>query len=264
MNRLLPKIGFILATSSIFSLAFDSFPSQLIVANSQPSTKVKFRLPPPPNRGINRGQRVGGASRVANPIIDETSSPRPILVAFVPEYDTAGTKKIWGLTAAKHPDFWFYSSYPESSINKAVFTFRNKNNQVVYKSTASIPAKPGIFRIQMPSSSPMLVVNQLYQWELTFLVTPDDAQDKTKTEEVTVAGWIQRTNLNGSLQNKIQQATPTQQAAIYAENGLWYDAFSAVAQLRRNSPQDVETQQNWKNILNSVNLDKLANKPFVE
>jgi Domain of Unknown Function (DUF928) len=264
MNRLLIKIGFILVTSSVFSLAFYNFPLQLIVANSQPTTKVKFRLPPPPNRGINRGQRIGGASRVSNPVIDETSSPRPILVAFVPEYDTAGTKKIWGLAAAQHPDFWFYSSYSKSSINKAVFTFRNKNNQVIYKSTASIPTKPGIFRIQMPSSSPMLVVNQLYQWELTFLVTPDNAQDKTKIEEVTVAGWIQRTNLNSNLQNKIQQASPIQQAAIYADNGLWYDAFSAVAQFKRDRPQDVQIEQNWKDILNSVNLDKLANKPFVE
>ena len=89
--------------------------------------------------------------------------------------------------------------------------------------------------------------------------------------EISVKGWIQRADLNSDLSERIKQSTPELQAALYAENGLWYDALSTFAELRRDvpaerlrqRPQDITIIQDWRNILKSVDLGKLADRPFV-
>ncbi len=48
--------------------------------------------------------------------------------------------------------------------------------------------------------------------------------------------------------------------ALYAINGIWYEALTAAAELRRTDPNDT----NWTALLQAVGLDNFAKEPMVE
>lgn len=278
MNESLKKIGSILLIIGTCSIFTCSLPigSRIASALAEPVGTIiaagvfKVKLPPPPpNRGI-AGNRVGGASRVAtrDPIDESPNSDRR-LTAIVPEYKNATEAgkskpeltKVWGITANEHPTLWFYIPYAQNSISRIDFILidgDNPTNRTVYQNAIQSPKYPGIVNFSLPQTSEPLAIDKLYQWELKLTMK------RQLDQEIYVKGWIQRASLNSELSDLIRQATPERQAALYAENGFWYDALSTFAELRRNRPQDLAIIQDWRNILQSVDLGKLANKPFVK
>lgn len=270
MNKSFEKIGFILVIIGTCSIFTYSLPVGFRIASAIAAGVFKVKLPPPPpNRGI-AGNRVGGASRVAtkDPIDESPNSDRR-LTALVPEYKNAAGSgkfkpeltKVWGLTANEHPTLWFYIPYVQNSISRIDFILidgDNPTNKTVYKNAIQSLTQPGIVNFSLPQTSAPLAIDKLYQWELK--LTMKRQLDK----EISVKGWIQRADLNSELSDVLKQTTPDRQAALYAENGCWYDALSTLAELRRDQPQDLDIIQDWKNILKSVDLGKLANKPFMK
>ena len=294
MNESFKKIGSILLIIGTCSIFTYSLPVGFRIASAlaEPVGTIiaaavfKVKLPPPPpNRGI-AGNRVGGASRVStrNPIDESPNSDRR-LTALVPEYKSAtgsgksnpALTKVWGITANEHPTLWFYIPYTQNSISRIDFILSDGDNptdKTVYQNAIESPTQPGIVNFSLPQASTPLAIDKLYQWELK--LTMKRQLDK----EISVKGWIQRSGLNSDLSDLIKRSTPDRQAALYAENGFWYDALSTLAELRRDRWRSLSAQadasrterespdlailQDWKNILNSVDLGKLANKPFVK
>ncbi len=270
MNKLFNNIGLILVAIGTLSSFTSILPirSRIDLAIAAPAFKVKLP-PPPPNRGI-AGNRIGGASRIANqdPIDEGTKSDRH-LTAFVPEYRNSTepgklksqVTKVWGLTANKYPTLWFYIPYAQDSIDSINFILRdgdNPSNQAVYQDSIQPPTQPGIINFSLPQTNAPLAIDRLYQWELKLTMK------RQLNREISVKGWIQRASLSSDLSDLMEQVPPNRKAAIYAENGFWYDALSTLAELRRNGSQDLTTVQDWRNLLQSVDLAKLANKPFVK
>ena len=270
MNKSFKKIGLILVTISTFATFTYSLPIGIKIAWAIAATAFKVKLPPPPpNRGI-AGNRVGGASRVSSrDPLDESPNSNRRLTALVPEYKNTASvgksnselTKIWGLTANEHPSLWFYIPYAQNSISRIDFILSDGDDpthRTVYQNSIQPTTQPGIINFSLPQTSAPLAIDRLYQWELK--LTMKRQLDK----EIYVKGWIQRASLNSDLSDLIRQATPERQAALYAENGFWYDALSTLAELRRDRPQDLAIIQDWRSILKSVDLGKLANKPFVK
>ncbi len=267
MNKSLKKIGLIILTISLFIPVMDNLAILTKTATAIAGTVFKFKLPPPPNRGI-AGNRLGGASRILtrNDTQESRDSDRR-LTALVPEYRNSKPEltKVWGLTADEHPTFWFYIPYAQDSIAQIDFTLRdgdNLVNQTVYKNAIPLPKQPGIVNFALPQTSKSLAIDKLYQWELKLTMK------RQRDKEISVTGWVQRAGLSRELSDLIKQANPSRQAVLYAENGLWYDALSTLAKLRRDvpieqlnqQPADLAIIQDWKNMLKSVDLDKLDNK----
>jgi hypothetical protein len=278
MNRSFRKVGFIVAIISILSTFSYTLPTGVRIVSAIAAAVFKVKLPPPPpNRGI-AGNRVGGASRVSrkDPIDESPNSDRR-LTALVPEYKNSAEAgkykpeltKIWGLTASEHPTIWFYIPYNQDSISRIDFNLidgDSSTKRTVFKNAIKRPTQPGLVSFSLPQTSTPLIVDRLYQWELK--LTMKRQLDK----EISVKGWIQKASLNRDLLDRINQAPLDRQAALYAENGFWYDALSSLAQLRRDVPaerlrqrsQDLATIQDWQNLLKSIDLDKLVNKPFIK
>jgi hypothetical protein len=269
MQKAFKKFGFIFIAISIFASFSDHLPVRLRIVSAIAATVFKVKLPPPPpNRGI-AGNRVGGASRISSkdPMNEGTKSDRH-LTALVPEYrqptqgrkSPAMTTKIWGLTANEYPTLLFYIPYDRDSIVRIDLILTdgdNPTNRMVYQNSIQPPTQRGIVPFSLPKTSVPLAIDKLYQWELKLTMK------RQLEREISVKGWIQRANLSSELSDLINQATPERKAALYAENGFWYDALSTLAELRRDRSNDLGIQQDWKNILQSVDLGKLANQPFV-
>jgi hypothetical protein len=276
MNESFKKIGSILVAIGTLSMFAYTLPIIVPIgfANGRESTAAiaagyRFKAPLPPNRGI-AGNRSGAASRISTrEPIEESSNSNRRLTALVPEYKNSTDPrkfkpeltKVWGLTANEHPTLWFYIPYAQDSIARLDFVLRDRDNsveRVVYQSPIQSPKNPGIINVALPETSESLAVDKLYQWELKLTMK------RQRDRVVSVKGWIQRVDLAPQLSDRINQASADRQAALYAENGLWYDALSTLATLRQARSQDPVIQQDWRNILKSVNLGRLANKPFIK
>ncbi len=243
---------------SSLSLGLLSYPVAFQIGLSAVmAAPMKLRLPPPPQRGI-AGNRAAAASRNACPIVAQP------LTAIVPEYRSTQGNRVWGLTKMEHPTFWFYVPYAKPALVDISFTLQDESNpsekKIVYRnSTIAATLTPGMTQITVPKSSLALTPDRPYHWFLELNMSCTNGQ-----RPIFVQGWIQRVELDRNLSNQIDRATPTEQVALYAENGLWHDALNTLANLQIAKPQDSELTQDWQNLLDAIGLKDLADRPLDE
>lgn len=160
-----------------------------------------------------------------------------------------------GLTVAEHPTFWFFVPYQLTSAYSIEFILQDENGKDVYQTKfTESGVEPGIVGFQLPPTAPSLVVNKMYNW--FFLIHCNSI------EPDHVAGWVRRVELNPSLQTQLQQATPQQSVALYTKSGIWYEAVTALAEQLRKNPEDATLKEQWTKLLQSVNLEAIAQKPI--
>jgi hypothetical protein len=254
---MLQRLASLTAFSVIFINCLSTPP-----ALSQKSASIHFNPPPPPSdRGLpgNRGE---GASRG-----DCTALGLP-LTALVPSYEQrlnqdageATITQVWGLTSVEQPSFWFYVPYNQSSIQAIEFVLQTEQNKTIYRANVSAPPVPGIVRVQLQNTTAFLENNKLYHWFFKVRVACNPKQPVTLDY---VEGWVQRVNLDVALRDQFKQLSPQQQAAIYAKNGIWYDALTTLAELLLTGSQDLGLAEDWKNLLKVIQLEKVAKKPLI-
>ncbi|HEY9613187.1 DUF928 domain-containing protein [Allocoleopsis sp.] len=228
---------------------------------------------PPKDRGAPApGQRTGGASRgmcpstnkrltALVPIISATPdrSQNPILTAT-----PAGS--VLGLTVASHPTFWVYSPYSLTSEHSVEFILQDDQGNVIYQTSLSASVStPGVVGFKLPDSVPPLQVNKRYNWFFSIACdrkpeeTPNELDEPTK---IVVSAWVERIALEPSLQRELEQATPAQKALIYHKAGIWHEALTTLAELRRQQPNEATLKEEWEQLLRSINLEAIAPEPI--
>jgi Domain of Unknown Function (DUF928) len=217
-------------------------------------TKQKFKLPPPPQRGIV-GNRSAAASR------DRCLAVPQPLTAIVPAYitDPAQPERfdgVWGLTAMERPTFWFYLPYPKTEIVEISFTLQDESNpndpQIVYQNLAVTPSlTSNLMSVRLPQSIAPLALNKPYRWFLKV---------NRNCGMSYVRGWVQRQDLTSNLRDRLPRIPLQDRATLYAENGLFYDAVAILASLKISKPQDPSIQQDWQNLLDSIELQNLEDR----
>jgi hypothetical protein len=226
------------------------------------STDVSFNPPPPPRDRGAPGNRGEGASR------GECLFNNLPLTALVPSYEqslsmqkgeTNAVTQVWGLTSLEKPSFWFYIPYNQSWIRAIEFVLQRDHNTTIYRTNVSIPSKSGIIGVSLEESPASLEINKRYRWFLKVRVACNSKQ----TTLDYVEGWVERVNLDIALRERLKQATPQQQAVIYAREGIWYDALTSLAELRLANPQNSVLVENWKSLLKTVGLEKLLPQPLI-
>ncbi|MBW4605022.1 MAG: DUF928 domain-containing protein [Calothrix sp. FI2-JRJ7] len=249
--------------STAFTLILMSCLSSSLALQAK-STSIRFNPPPPPPDRGAPGNRGEGASRS-----DCTRLALP-LTALVPSYqenlsqgkgETITNTWIWGLTSVEQPSFWFYVPYHQSHIRAIEFVLQDDKNKTIYRTPVSIPAAPGIVRVQLKDITTPLETNKQYHWFFKVRVGCNLKQPATLNY---LEGWVQRVDLHSALRNQIKQALPQQQVAIYAENGIWYDALTTLAELRLANPQNAALTEEWNSLLSVIGLEKVATQTLVQ
>jgi hypothetical protein len=217
---------------------------------------TSFQLPPLPP-GPAPGGRARGGARRNNPIDCPDQSPElTALVPFTvePTNDIAPVTNVWGLTTMEHPTFLFYLPY----TNKTEFELQDQNSKSVYTKEVTLKDRPGIISVSLPENVPPLEVGKRYRW---FLKVQCDSRENSPP--ITVDGVIQRVNLSQATTQKLERATPLEQFAIYAQNGIWYEAITTLAALRQKNPDDQALQTEWEDLLASFRYDDVAKQPIL-
>jgi len=224
-----------------------------------------------PEDGKPRGGGVrGGCPQVNKPItaLVPTSSDRSTSGAsqsLRATTKTTSTSTI-GLTTAKHPTFWLYVPYSFQSPRRIEFSLKDENGKQIYH-TSFLESKisPGIVGFELPSAAPSLEVNKVYHWQFSMSCNPENADvvEDFGVEGAAVEAWIHRIKPNSSLTEQLNRATPEERVALYTKAGIWFEAVTTLAQLRRQNPNNVKLREEWVQLLKDVDLDAIADEPIV-
>ncbi|MGL5081425.1 MAG: DUF928 domain-containing protein [Microcoleaceae cyanobacterium] len=213
---------------------------------------------PLPGRGMPAAT-AGGASRGQCPSVEMGSSP---LVALVPALAIPGAiaPEIEGLTVDPLPTFFFYVE--GLGMQQVAFSLKDESNNDVYTTVLSLSEqKTGVMQVQLPPEISPLKVGQTYRWSFGILC---EAQNPNVPSEVMfVTGAVQRIEPDAGLLQQLAQASPLEQAVLYAQNGIWFNSVKSLANLRQSQPDDPMTLAKWQELLQSVQLEQLATAPLL-
>ncbi len=166
-----------------------------------------------------------------------------------------------GITLAEYPTFFFY--IPDVNLEgvEGEFVLRNENDEQIYKKIVMLKASDSIISVELTGSPSLplqpLEVGKSYYWVFSLLLDKVDRSSNTD-----VAGWIKRIEPNSVIKNQLTTTPYKAQAAIYATNGIWYEAVTTLAKLRCASPDDLNISSDWTSLLRQVELPEIADKPL--
>jgi hypothetical protein len=200
---------------------------------ARPSMKLMYK---PPAGAGNIPTRVSGGARGGGA---DTS-----LLALVPEHAA--------LTTHAQPSlFWFQSKPAKAKLELALV--EPKKAKPVLALTSGAANQVGIHRIKLANHKIELQPDVLYEW--TVAIVPDTAN---RSKDVIAKGVIKRVSSPSGLDEKMEHASDTEKAAIYAEAGIWYDALEAISNAVDAQPQDASLREQRASLLTQVGLPQAA------
>ena len=173
----------------------------------------------------------------------------------------SGYEAIFSLTTETHPSFWFYVPDISNEDLRLEFVFQNEQGLTLYqREFIGSNGTGGIVEVTLPETLPGLTLGESYQWY--FITHCNSAVMASRAPYVK--GWIARTELDSMAQAQLASTSGLNQASIYADNSVWHDTLAALSELRQQDPENVAAQDAWANLLNSVGLEAISEKPIID
>lgn len=220
-----------------FSLATPQFRGQ--------SQLVSVSFPPASQRGAPA--RTAGGGQRSPDCVDRKNPPLTVLAPG----NNLGT------TISGNPTLFWY--VPKTKAKSAEFVVLDDNDDEVYQATLALQGVPGVVKLSLPETV-SLASGKSYRW---LLALKCNAKDSSMDEFVT--GNLERMELKQEDKTKLAEAKePLQQAEVYAGARIWQETVTILAQLRQARPDDPKVRDAWKELLQSVKLDAIADAPLVE
>ena len=162
-----------------------------------------------------------------------------------------------GRTVSEYPEFFFY--LPQSEAKVAEFVLQDDKGKQIYQTTLNINNSSGVIGISIPTNKNVspLQIGKNYSWSIALI-----CDDKDRSADVFQRGIVRRVEVSADIRSQLQKAEPRLKAVIYAQTGIWQDALSTLIAARRANPNDVDLAADWKILLDSVNLGKIAKEPI--
>ncbi len=204
--------------------------------------------PPPPNLGDPSDRGQGGGSR------GSCDAYKPV-TALLPRSQS------WGLTTQSHPTLWLNLPKGIAAQVPLELVLQDAQGKSLFKKIWKAPETPsGIIAIPIPIEAPALQLNQSYRWAISIYC---DAENPDTP--VTVRGAIDRTALSPTAAAQLATLPlAIDQAALYAEQGIWYDAITTLGLARRSTAPSANYPATiaWKDLLKQAELQNLISAPL--
>jgi hypothetical protein len=272
-QKYLPGWGSIAIVLSPALVIFSSLPVGLR-AQPYPEWKVSLEFPVD-NVGQPDGGSGGGGTRGQCFKYQQNQKDKMPLTGLMPRNPLTNRPVNQTLTVAANPTVFVY--VPETTTQStedvvfAEFSVLDDQDKDVYKTTFRLPtvvssdvptssvSTPGTVKLSLPADV-SLETGKNYRWVFQLFCRKANADPNAEQNynNLLVAGWIQRTELSPDLKAKIEQATPLEQAKLYAKERIWSETLMLAAQLRSSNPDE------WEELLKSVGLNEIAQAPFIE
>jgi len=203
---------------------------------SAPPVPVPKPVYTPPKLGAPSNRAAGGTRGV--------DLNRPVLSVLVPEHT--------GLTIHAQPTLYWYVSQP---INRpiSVKIISDSLSTPLLNTTILPPIPAGIQTVPLAQYATHLVTGVPYQWGLELATDP--AQP---SPPLWSSGAIERKAPSPEFLAKLNQAVPSDLPALYATEGLWYDALDSLSAFIQAAPDDRSLRQHRASLLEQVGLHEAA------
>ncbi len=267
-QKYLPSWGSIAIVLSPALVIFSSLPVGL---RAQPYPEWKLSLEfPVDNVGQPNGGSGGGGTRGQCFKNQQNQEGKMPLTGLMPRNSLTHRPVNQTLTVAANPTFFVYvpetTTLSAEDLLFAEFSVSDDQDNEVYQTTFRLPtvlisdvpsssvSTPGIVKLRLPANV-SLETGKHYRWVFQLSCGKANAE---RFFGRYVEGWIQRTELSSDLKTKIEQATPLEQAQLYAKARIWSETLMLAAQLRSSQPAE------WEKLLKSVGLNEIAQVPLLE
>src|SRR6266545_4904115 len=207
---------------------------------SQPKAATTTAAVPvykPPLRGAPGG-RVGGGTR-GTPGRDTFT-----LSVLAPDAN--------GLTVSEQPSlYWFISA--DISLPVEVTIADPNGTQPLLEKRVPTPVRRGVQRFPLADVGAKLAPGIPYRWSVTVVSDPN-----RRSRDILASGTIERVEPPAGLGAKLQGASKTNLAFLYADAGIWYDALAAISELIESSPNDADLLRQREALLTQAGLPEVA------
>lgn len=217
------------------------------------NTQVYFK-PPPDDRKPDKTSGAGSRQDEQCPqdltpvTAADTLSNKPSLMALVPTTN-------YGLTLAERPTFLVY--LPKTSAKQVVLSITEEGTQHHSQTLLPITETPSVISVKPSDNSPPLKVGKNYQWALVLV-----CGERPGPNDPAIASWVKRVAPLQSQSSKLDLKTVLEQAKWYGEQGIWYDAVTALAQARQSQFENNTMTGIWADFLKSAGLGAIATEPL--
>ena len=206
-----------------YLLLMSSAMATVALAQASPNTnsdlRGRIRFRPNPNEANLSGAGTppigpGGGSRGNCPLTVSTQNTQ--LTPIIPDQTS------WSATST--PSILVYNPHSGKTPLLATMLLRDAKDDSrvsIAPITITLPTSPGI--VKVPLTQP-LEPKRLYRWYFKVICNPED-----NSKNPDVSGLVRWVPPTPDLQKQIVGANTRQQAALYAENGYWYDALELLA-----------------------------------
>ncbi|GBF81725.1 DUF928 domain-containing protein [Aphanothece sacrum] len=264
LNRTYRQIGYItMGVASILTLSLGDI-TAVVHAQTNSSSSSDSLSDVVPDR------RKGGASRsspspttapadmLEAPERRKPAASRPLtnrcdfnpqeVIALIP-------RNLQGMTASNSPSLFF--SVPSiSSLTPIEIIVRGPKDELIYKKEFKGKGQAGIMSLQLP---PLTKVEGQYHWYLSVICNQTD-----RAYDVVVEGLLQPIQINSTIAQQLEAATPAEKVKLYQSQNLWHETLTTLATLKISQPQDATTLSLWSDVLKSVDLDPaIAQQPLL-
>jgi hypothetical protein len=125
--------------------------------------------------------------------------------------------------------------------------------QPIFVQRIAMP-KAGINQVEMPKDLPQLATGKKYRWSVSLV-----RNDKRRSDDVYVQGWVERVATTPELEKQLATATSDRQRAeIYAKAGVWYDTLAAISQAYQQNPNDKSIAEERLSLLEQAGQTSVA------
>ena len=198
------------------------------------------------NWGFSRGPSCPAEGEIValTPVVDENDSP---LAGVTPTY----------LTASSRPQFFFHM--PALPATNGILTIRSEDSSInlteryFYSTEFNVQGQEGIVGIRLPDEAPPLEIGQTYLWSVAVACDPGNIRDSLR--------------VHGGVLERVADVstTTTNRLEAYADQGIWQEPLSILAEQYYANPNDGAIASNWADLLNSVGLDPaITTAPIVQ
>ena len=205
---------------------------------------VALQFPP---TGKNRGtpqRTAGGGTRsddVSCLIEEEQDLP---LVALMPDRENESR------TSIATPSLYWY--VPQTTASKGEFVLVDENNQEAYYAAFDLPKQPGIIKLRIPEAA-SLEPGKIYSWSMMVI-----CDSRYRNRDKYVEGKIEYVTPDDEINRQVSVSPALEQAKIYANSNLWLETLDTIVKIRPENPDA------WQELLQSVGLESLSDKNFVD
>ncbi|HEX4140865.1 MAG TPA: DUF928 domain-containing protein [Candidatus Methylacidiphilales bacterium] len=188
-----------------------------------------FQAPDDDSGGI-LPNRVGGGSRGG-------PEGAPLVEVLVPDHVA--------LTTQARPLLYWYQSKPSKvAFEISVTEPKNPKPLMLVQTSGTISAGVHSFRVAAD-----LKPSVVYRWSVAAVIDP-----LNRSQDVVAYGIVKRVEPSARLVAQLAQARDQDKPAIYAANGIWYDAVESLSTQIQHSPNDEALKQERAGLLKQVAL----------